>query len=247
MNLIKTKSFELAIYTKSNLNRSKLAIILPGRLDTKDYPHMKRHVDFLANKGFFALSFDPPGTWESKGDISIYSMTNYLKAINELIEYFGNKPTFLVGHSRGGSMSMLAGTTNEKVVAFVAIMGSYSYKPGAREYPNAEWKEKGYLFNKRDIPGTNDFKEYRLPYSFYEDQCQYDMSNGLKNCTKPKMFIFGKNDTLVEPEIVKKAYEMSLNPKETSEVDSDHDYRYKPQVINKVNELIEKFIDKYHI
>ena len=247
MNLIKTKSFELAVYSKGNPDSEKLAIVLPGRLDTKDYPHMHSHVEFLASKGSLALSFDPPGTWESKGDISLYSMTNYLKAINELIEHFGNKPTLLIGHSRGGSMSMLAGTTNEKVIAFVAIMGSYSYKPDTRDYPNAEWEEKGYLLNKRDIPGTDKYKEYKLPYSFYTDQCQYDMSEKLKNCKKPKMFMYGKDDITVEPEIVKKAYKISAEPKELKEIDSDHDYRYKPNLVDEINNSIGKFLKKYDL
>lgn len=247
MNLIKTKSFELATYSKGDVKSDKFAIVLPGRLDTKDYPHMHSHVEYLASKGYFALSFDPPGTWESKGDISLYSMSNYLQAINELVAYFGNKPTLLVGHSRGGSMSMLAGTTNEKIIAFVAIMGSYSYKVGARSYPETEWKEKGYLLNKRDIPESDKFREYKLPYSFYEDQIQYDMSDGLKKCTKPKMFVYGNNDTTVEPEIVKKAYNISSSPKEIKEIDSDHDYRYKPEIINKVNILIGEFLDKYKL
>ena len=39
MTLVKTKSFELAIYKKGDQNSPKLAIIIPGRLDTKDYSH----------------------------------------------------------------------------------------------------------------------------------------------------------------------------------------------------------------
>lgn len=100
--LIKTESFNLAVYQKGSPDSKKLALVLPGRLDTKDYPHMRSHVDFLASKGYLALSFDPPGSWESEGDISLYLTTNYLKAVKELINHFGNKPTLLIGHSRGG-------------------------------------------------------------------------------------------------------------------------------------------------
>src|SRR3989338_10282910 len=107
-NIIKTKSFELAVFTRGSENSNKLAILIPGRLDTKDYAHNTSHVEYLSKHGFYALSFDPPGTWESSGKIEEYNTTNYIKAINELIEYFGNKPTLLVGHSRGASVSMLA-------------------------------------------------------------------------------------------------------------------------------------------
>src|SRR5690349_20918923 len=109
MEMIKTRSFELAVNASGNKNASKLAIVIPGRLDTKDYAHNVSHVDYLSSKGYYAVSFDPPGTWDSPGDIELYSTTNCIKAVDELIEYYGNKPTLLLGHSRGGSIAMLAG------------------------------------------------------------------------------------------------------------------------------------------
>lgn len=247
MNLLKTKSFELSVYSKGSINSDKLAIVLPGRLDTKDYPHMRSHVEYLASKGFFALSFDPPGTWESRGQIGLYTMTNYSKAIRELIEYFGNKPTLLVGHSRGGSMAMLAGTTITKVIAFVSIMGSYSYKQDVNDHGETDWKERGYLLEERDGIKSNAGVSYKLPYSFYEDQIKYDMTESLKKCIKPKMFVYGKEDQWVEPGLVKKAFNISHKPKEINALDSGHDYRYKTDVVNEVNKLIGDFLDKYRI
>src|SRR3990167_11532189 len=170
--MIKTNSFTLATYQKGNPDSKKLALVLPGKLDTKDYAHMRSHVDFLSNLGFLALSFDPPGTWESPGDISLYTTTNYLKAIDELIEYFGNKPTFLVGHSRGGSMAMLAGMRNPHVFAFGAAM-SYVYDKNYKsQASDEEWKKKGYWESARDLPpgGGPKTKIFRLPYTFQKDQ-----------------------------------------------------------------------------
>ncbi|MDD5068999.1 MAG: hypothetical protein PHN89_05405, partial [Candidatus Pacebacteria bacterium] len=60
MAIIKTKSFELGIYLKGNPASEKLAIIIPGRLDSKDYIHNTILVDYLAGRGYLALSFDPP-------------------------------------------------------------------------------------------------------------------------------------------------------------------------------------------
>src|SRR3972149_11567035 len=125
MERIKTKNFELAVYEKGNEGAAKIALVLPGRLDTKDYVHMRSHVDFLAANGFFALSFDPPGTWESPGGIELYTTTNCLVAVDELIAYFGNKPTLLAGHSRGGTVAMLAGTKNPHVDRFISIFSYY--------------------------------------------------------------------------------------------------------------------------
>lgn len=247
MNLIKTKSFNLAVITAGDPDSAKLALVLPGRLDTKDYPHMKSHVAYLAQRGYFAVSFDPPGTWESGGNIEIYTMSNYLKAINELIQYYGNKDTFLVGHSRGGSMAVLAGMQNPLVTKFIAIMAACSYAPGKYNgNPDEDWKKVGYKVNKRDVPGkNNEFVEYRLPYSFLEDSSQYDMYDELKLCRKPKLFIYGEHDQLVLPHLAQEIFNASAEPKEIVSIDSDHNYREHNFLIEEVNHLIGNFLESY--
>lgn len=248
MNLIKTKNFELACNIKGDETAQKLALVLPGRLDTKDYPHLKSHVEFLASRGFFAISFDPPGTWESPGDISLYTMTNYLKTINELIESFGNRPTFVLGHSRGGSLAALAALENQHVTHFVSVMGNYSYAPSLYDSRGSSetWKTQGYLVEKRDDP-KNPLQNrlYHLPYAFLEDSHKYDLSQGLSHCLKPKLFIYGTQDITVKPETMKKSYELSAEPKEIASIDSDHNYRLRPHFIQAVNELVGKFLDKH--
>ncbi len=245
MNTIQTKSFNLAVYSKGNESAEKLALVLPGRLDTKDYVHMKSLVDFLAGLGYFALSFDPPGSWESNGDINQYTMSNYLKAINELIEHYGNKPTVLVGHSRGGSMAMLAGITNPYVTHFITVFS----RPGPSSMGLEEARTKGVQVDYRDLPPgnvrTTEQKKFELPYSYFEDAAQYDMRDGLRECIKPKLFFVGLHDVDVKPGYVREAYEIAAEPKQLYELDSDHDYRLHPAIIEEVNRVIGSFLSKY--
>jgi hypothetical protein len=216
---------------------------LPGKLDTKDYAHMRSHVDYLATQGFLALSFDPPGTWESPGDISLYTMTNYLKAVDEIIVFFGNKPTFVMGHSRGGTVAQIAGAKNPNIYAFAAIMSGLS-KGWYLEEDTKGWKEDGFRVSKRDLPpdGGLPEKEFRLPYSHYEDQTQYDLTEEIIHCKKPKLFILGKKDSLILPEDVRSTFNLVSEPKQLYELDSDHDYRHHPKLIEEVNEVIGKFL-----
>lgn len=245
MSIIKTKTFELAVYEKGDINSSKLAIVIPGRLDTKDYIHNTRLVEYLASRGYFALSFDPPGTWESPGDIELYTTTNCLKAVDELIEHFGNKPTLLAGHSRGGTIAMLAGPKNHNVTHFVPIFSYY----GAPSDPSDERILDGKVMSYRDLPPgntkTTEQKEFGLPLNYFEDGKQYDALPDLKNCTKPKLFFYGVEDDMNDPEDVKKAYEMSAEPKMIHALNSDHDYRYHPEIIEEVNKVVGLFLDKY--
>ena len=245
MQLIKTKSFELATYSDGNPESEKLALALPGRLDTKDYVHMKSHVDFLVNLGFFALSFDPPGTWESPGDISLFTTTNYIKAVNELIEHFGNKPTFLVGHSRGGTVSILTGASNPAVIGFAPIMATY----GEPSSPKPEDIQKGFQMSYRDLPPgiskTDEQKEFALPINYFKDGEKYNVLDALEKCTKPKLLFYGSRDTFTAPGKVK---EVKIpEPKMLHELDCGHDYRRYPEKIEEVNKILSEFLGKYKL
>ena len=239
MSLLKTKSFELAVYFAGDKNAPKLALLLPGRLDTKDYVHMRSHVDFLSQKGYFALSFDPPGTWESPGDIMLYTTQNYLKAVDELIEHFGSKPTVVMGHSRGGSMAMLAGVNNPHITHFISAMSRYGHSSVSEEA-----KRAGVSISYRDLPPgterTKEKKRFDLPLSYFEDSTEYI---GLERCTKPKLFFLGTHDTSVAPDDVREAHELAAEPKQLHELDSDHNYRLSSHLIDEVNKVTGEFLE----
>lgn len=247
MNIIKTKSFELAVNTKGDENSGKLAIALPGRLDTKDYACFNSHLGYLASKGFFAVSFDPPGTWESPGGIELFTTTNYIKAVNELIEYFGDKPTILIGHSRGGTVSILAGAVNPHVIGFAPIMATY----GEPSSPDPEAKRTGIQMSYRDLPPgtskTQEQKEFALPISYFKDGEKYEVVPALKGCTKPKLLFYGTDDEFTEPEEVKEVFEAIPEPKMLHELDTDHDYRYHSEIVEDVNRILGEFLERFSL
>ncbi len=246
MDIVKTKSFELAILSRGDKNSSKFAILLPGRLDTKDYVNFMSHAEYLASRGFFALSFDPPGTWESPGGIELYTTTNYIKAVNELIEYFGNKRTLLIGHSRGGAVSIFA-SSNPAVMGIVPIMANFE-EPTA---PGEEAIKKGFKPSFRDLPPgtskTKEQKEFALPIAYWEDGKQYNAGATLRTCMKPKLLIYGTNDRFTPTDVVEKLFEQALEPKMIKKIDCEHDYRYYPEAIKEAEEEIGRFLDRYKL
>lgn len=242
---------KLATYQNGNGNARKLALVLPGLLDTKDYPHMRAHVDFLANKGFYAISFDPPGTWQSGEDIHEYTITNYLAAIDDLIARHGNKPTLLVGHSLGGLIAALAAAKNPHITTFVAIMSPASL---VREEDGElravgrtleQWRQDGIRPSERDLPeDSTKTKHFELPFSFAEDAQKYNSLEGLRNFAKPKLFIAGKADSKITPEMVKATFDAAAEPKQYIEIESDHDYRRSSELIKEVNQILGEFLTK---
>ena len=185
-----------------------------------------------------SVSFDPPGTWESPGDISLYNMTNYLRAIDEIIQYFGNKPTALIGHSRGGSVALVSGPKNPNVTHIVAIMSHDSPSP----MPQKD-KAQGYHISTRDTPNGEKIT-FKLPESYYKDAVKHDLIKEISNCKKPKLFVLGKKDTTVKPIEVREIYEQSAQPKKLVEIDSEHNYRYYPEIIIEINNILWNFLSK---
>lgn len=238
MKMIKTNTFELAVNAVGNPDSERMMLSLPGRLDTKDYVHIQSHMEYFADKGYFTVSFDPPGTWESAGDISLYTTPNYLKAIHEIIAHFGNRPTVTLGHSRGGTMALMAGVHNEFVTHMIAVMSHWG--PSGRPDTNEDFH-----ISTRDLPPgtkrTEERKEFKLPMTYFDDAGDY---SGLDTCDKPKLFFAGLQDVLVTPDDVKEMFDEAAEPKQYLELDSEHDYRLHAEIIDEVNEKVEGFLAK---
>lgn len=243
--IIQTKSFKLAVAISGNEDSEKLALLLPGRLDSKDYINFDNHLKYLAEKGFFAVSFDPPGTWESHGGIELYTTTNYIKSVNELIDNFGNRPTLLFGHSRGGTVAILVAQKNPNVIGIIAAMPNL----GAPVSPDPESMKNGIKLSYRDMPPgshrTKEQKEFRLPIAYFKDGEKYDPTDAIINLKKPKMILFGDQDELFDSGLVEKICQNFPEPKIIKKLNSPHSYRRCPEVITKVNDLIGQFIESY--
>lgn len=245
MTIIKTHSFELSVLTRGEESSKYLALILPGRLDTKDYSNFVSHAEYLARKKFYAVAIDPPGTWESPGDISLYTTTNYLRTIKELIEHFDNRPTLLIGHSRGAAAAILAGMQHPAIRGIVPIMPNL----GTPTAPGEKAVQLGYKLEHRDLPpGTSvtaEQKMFKLPIAYWTDGEKYNPADALKQCTKPKLLIYGNQDEFTPIDEVQTLFNNLPDPKILVEVSSDHDYRYHEGVIGKINSEIGKFIETY--
>lgn len=139
---------------------------------------------------------------------------------------------------------MLAGTKNSKITHFIPIFSYY----GAPSDPEEDRIVDGKVISYRDLPPgttkTNEQKKFELPLNYFEDGKQYNALHSLKNCTKPKLFFYGVDDDMNDPEDVKKAYEESAEPKMIHPLKSDHDYRYHPEIVEEVNKVVGLFLDK---
>ncbi len=231
-------------FPKEKTNR--LAILCPGFLDSKDYNGLLYLAEALSEKGYTTVRFDPTGTWESEGDISEYTMTQYLKDIGSVKEYMLQNGSYdqilLAGHSRGGRVALLYASRNPGISMVVGIMPSVSSMPrGADKQRNQdEWKEKGIQTSDRDVPGSEtETKQFAVPFSFLEDSLKYNVLDEIQNLHAPLLLLAGELDKNIPVEEIKSAFDKANEPKEFVIIpDIGHDYRHDLMEVKKVNEII---------
>jgi hypothetical protein len=149
-----------------------------------------------------------------------------------------------MGHSRGGTVSLLAGPENKAVTHMVSVNSSPG---GPTHVDRAEIGKVTVSF--RDLPpGTSrtpelEKKRFDLPYSYFEDGDNYNALEGLSKSLKPKLFFYGTKDVLTTYIEVKDMYDASAEPKIIHELNTEHDYRLYSEIIEEVNQTLATFLD----
>lgn len=239
-------------YVNANLyggSQEKLAVLMPGFLDTKDYLDLQSLSEMFVENDFAVVCFDPVGTWGSGGDITDYSVTEYLKNVRSVIDYMEQKKgsrfekIVIGGKSLGGLVSTLYAAQDIRISSIVSIVAPIN--PGLLK--SEKWKQEGVRHSTRDIPDIPDEnREFNVPWAFYEDVEQYDVLNSIKTLQVPILFIGGELDKSVTPEIIETAYSNATDPKRMTIVpEATHTYRANDKHVKLVNEAVKKFVNEY--
>lgn len=237
-----------AVIHESATETGRLAILCPGYLDTKDYQHLTDLAEVLQKEGYTAVRFDPTGTWESEGDISEYSTTQYLEDIKSVLEYmltrFPYKEILLGGHSRGGQVSILYAARDSRITQVVGIMPSSRPVSGERR---KIWEEAGVSVGKRELPDDKDTKiEFNVSFSHVLDRDQYDTLEDVKKIKASLVLVAGELDVLAPPNEVRDVFDNANEPKIFMVADGiDHEYRHRPSEIAEINQLIVKALREH--
>lgn len=236
----------------ANINQSdsdKLAILLPGHLDTKDYIHLTMLAEDLNKIGYLTISFDPTGIWESDGNIEQYNLTQYLIDVDTVINHASEKNKYteiiLLGHSFGGRVAIEYAANHSEIKQAVAIMTpSDTHNSPYIKARRIEWRKAGKLLSKRNLPeNVNKFKEFLVPYSFVEDRSKYNLLNAIAKFHGKTIVIAGELDEVAIPNDVKKIYEAANEPKYFTSIPGiGHNYRHDPDNVKIVNKEIIKLL-----
>ena len=220
----------------------KLALLLPGYLDSPDHLHMIIFEKMLLGQGYTVKRLDPCNLWET-GDTNNYNVTNYLKTIRDTIDSYKSQnidELVLIGHSLGGFVAMVAGARFAEVTKIIALCPPFSVAMS-----NGNLDESGARHSKRDLPtDKSKFREFVVPKSFIEDRMQYSTIDEVKNLNKPVMILIALDDKQVLPEDSEKLIKVVNNPYVVRLEKLEHNFRHSETKTNLVATEIEKFIVK---
>jgi len=217
----------------------KLALLLPGYLDSPDYLHLITFEKRLKELGFTVERLDACNLWQT-GDVKNYSITNFLKQIKDRIKFYKNQnpeEILLLGHSNGGFTAIIAGSKFSEVTKIISLC-----PPPDKTGSEIKWKN-GFRISKRDLPNNpKEYREFAIPVSYLKDALQYSAVDEVKNIHKPLMIFIDLNDQVVLPAETEEVIAVANNPYVVKLEGIGHDFRHSKEQINLIADEIVKFI-----
>lgn len=218
----------------------KVAILLPGYLDSPDYTHMMIFESRLVNLGYIVERLDLGDLWKT-GRTDNYTITNFLKQIKKKVGYYVNnnpEEIVLIGHSDGGLVSIIAGSRIDGVSRIVAFCPPPDTTANAKK-----WVDKKDRVSKRDLPkNKNKYKEFSIPYSYVEDSLKYSAVNEVKNINKPLMIFIALDDNVNNPNDTEKIVKNTKGSCVIRQRGVDHNFRKYPTQCDIVMNHLENFL-----
>lgn len=196
-----------------NISDAPCIIFVHGFKGFKDWGFVPYISEFFAEKGFFALSFNfsHNGVGDSLTEfveLDKFAKNTFSLEIEELTEiinlyrtsFFGktsNAKIFLLGHSRGGAISVLTGSKIEAVNA-IAIWSSVSTFDRYSERQKELWRKKGFF----EVFNTRTKQAMGLNVSLLEDlevhkDISLNIEKAVRKLNKPLFIAHGDQDLAV--------------------------------------------------
>lgn len=217
----------------------KLALLLPGYVESPDYHHLVVIDEHLTSLGYTTLRVDPCNLWQT-GDGQHYSTTGYINQVKDIVtSYLPQKTTeiILVGHSLGCIVALMVGFLFDKVTKIVCLS-----LPASLGNSDHKWID-GFRTSKKDLPDNpTSFRNFAVPVSFTTDRKHCSIPFSLNNNQKPLLVIMGDEDpSTSEIESIVKQIE---KPQFIKIKNMGHDFRQSEELCQLVASKIDEYVSK---
>ena len=188
----------------------KIALLLPGYLDSPEYLHLVTFEKRLLELGYTVERLDACNLWKT-GAVENYTITNYVKQIQERVDFYTDqKPEeiVLIGHRLGGFTAIIAGSRIKAVTKIVALC-----PPTDRIGPSLRWQENKPRHSERELPDNSEqCRAFDIPYLFVQDGFQYSAVEEVTGLHKPIMIFIALADKSIPPQDTERIVASANNP-----------------------------------
>jgi len=181
-------------------NIKAYAIICNCFTCTKDTITTYRISKALAQHGYATLRFDFSGLGDSEG---VFSQTSFSSNVYEVVAAAGflkqsyQAPSLLIGHSLGGTATLVAAMQANEVMADVSAISTIA-SPSQPDHILHHFGDALALLEQGIASSINVAgQQYEIEPPFIKDLITYDMNTLLSSLNKPVLIFNIKNDELV--------------------------------------------------
>jgi len=217
------EKLRITTYLNKSLFFEKTLVFIHGFKGFKDWGFGPYLCEYLANKGFFVISFNFSHNGLGNSKFEFIELEKFAKntfsrevsELNEIISAFrndffevkGSLPVGLIGHSRGGAIALLTASKRIDIDA-VTTWAAISKLDRYSKRQNDEWRKKGFL----EILNTRTNQMMRLNVSLLDDIEQNSTSSlniedAVKNLNCPLLIAHGDQDLAVPISEAEQLYE----------------------------------------
>lgn len=218
----------------------KVALLLPGYLDSPDYLHMLTFERGLQKLGYTVERLDPCHLWET-GNVADYTISNFLQQIRARVEFYAQQQAeeiVLLGHSNGAFTSILAAARLPQVTKVIALCPPPDKQESARK-----WVGQRPRVSKRDLPDNPaEFREFAIPATHIEDALPYSAVEDVQKIDVPVMILITLDDVVVPPELTEKIVASARDPHVVRLAEMGHDFRHSQAQCDLVMAEIKAFL-----
>lgn len=209
-----TRDFLADTYYPESEQKLSLVIFAHGYKGYKDWGAWDLMAKKFAALGFFFVKFNfsHNGTTIEQpkdfADLEAFGNNNFSKEMldyDEVLNHFYNhqkvdqEKVAIIGHSRGGGITVIKGFEDERVKVLVALAGVSNFK---YRFPSQDrfedWKTEGVMYSE------NKRTHQQMPhyFQFFEDfeknEKRFDIQYAAQHLEKPFLIVQGTNDDAVK-------------------------------------------------
>ena len=209
-----TRNFLADSFYPESVGKLPLLIFAHGYKGYKDWGAWDLMAEQFAQAGFFFVKFNfsHNGTTLERpnefGDLEAFGNNNFSREMSDydaVLNFFTGNPHIdknriaVIGHSRGGGISLIKAFEDDCVKALVTLAGvsNFSYR-----FPSGErlekWRDAGVMYSENGRTGQQMPHFYQFYEDFKENEKRFSVQYCAQHLDKPFLIIQGTEDDAVK-------------------------------------------------